>query len=529
MGMAPKPLQPTLHPTFKSPLPNHISFVPLRPRGGAARRPGSVLSRRVAMAAQPNEDAVGGAPPPPPPLEVLVYCGEGAGYHSARNTLRALQRCLAPGVEARLVGTSELLEGTWRERCLLFVMPGGADLPYCKHLNGHGNRLLRGYVEAGGSYLGICAGAYYACDRVEFEPGSPLEVIGDRELRFFPGTARGAAYPGFDYLSERGAWAAPLRFRPLPPSAVIRGGDDGVGAPSPPPPPRLPPRLGRHHLNLHQGCDAGSGGGGAAAAAAAGVSPRSTEHDVVTQAAEEGRGERQVSAGSNGGGRATDRELTHGSVEPVVSDPGGADGAGGEYDGWLYCRDYSNGGPVFVLERDLAGDLIGSAAGAASGGRAGDGELNGGGVSKGGDVSYDAVQGDTEVLAVYPELDNAMAAVRCRVGDGVAVLCGTHPEMPHTSLTAAVQLYDDRQARHVAALGSELAAWEPQRRRLWAALLMACCTATAAATAAAAAVAAATATRSAEEECGRAGPGVQVEDTDVEAVIAAAASAAVRA
>jgi glutamine amidotransferase-like uncharacterized protein len=53
------------------------------------------------------------------------------------------------------------------------------------------------FVElAGGSYLGLCAGAYYGSSRVVFEPGTPLEVIGDRELAFFPGIARGAAYPG---------------------------------------------------------------------------------------------------------------------------------------------------------------------------------------------------------------------------------------------------------------------------------------------------------------------------------------------
>jgi hypothetical protein len=31
---------------------------------------------------------------------------------------------------------------------------------------------LAGYVERGGAYLGLCAGAYYACARVEFEPGT---------------------------------------------------------------------------------------------------------------------------------------------------------------------------------------------------------------------------------------------------------------------------------------------------------------------------------------------------------------------
>ncbi len=139
--------------------------------------------------------------------------------------------------------TAELLAGGWQDGCLLLVLPGGADLPYCKHLNGRGNALIRGacssnelltsaapaacfcvlyfialpcmlpcaaawkhrawmgvalsscalrfpltllspfplfppacaaadYVEGGGAYLGLCAGAYYACARVEFEPGS---------------------------------------------------------------------------------------------------------------------------------------------------------------------------------------------------------------------------------------------------------------------------------------------------------------------------------------------------------------------
>lgn len=31
---------------------------------------------------------------------------------------------------------------------------------------------LSGYVEGGGAYLGLCAGAYYACRRVEFEVGT---------------------------------------------------------------------------------------------------------------------------------------------------------------------------------------------------------------------------------------------------------------------------------------------------------------------------------------------------------------------
>ena len=111
------------------------------------------------------------------------------------------------------LSTAGLLQGGWRQECAVLVMPGGADLPYCRHLDGPGTAAIRDFVESGGSYLGLCAGAYFACRRVVFEPGSRLEVVGDRELAFFPGVARGSVYPGFEYESERGAVAAALRFR----------------------------------------------------------------------------------------------------------------------------------------------------------------------------------------------------------------------------------------------------------------------------------------------------------------------------
>jgi len=79
-------------------------------------------------------------------------------------------------------------------------------------LNGEGNRRIADYVRRGGAYLGLCAGGYYGSARCEFEVGNkPLEVIGSRELAFFPGTCRGGAFKGFEYQSERGARAAVLK------------------------------------------------------------------------------------------------------------------------------------------------------------------------------------------------------------------------------------------------------------------------------------------------------------------------------
>ena len=59
--------------------------------------------------------------------------------------------------------------------------------------------------------MGFCAGAYYGSGRCEFEAGNEkLEVVGDRELAFYPGTCRGLAFPGFVYHSEEGARAVEL-------------------------------------------------------------------------------------------------------------------------------------------------------------------------------------------------------------------------------------------------------------------------------------------------------------------------------
>ena len=60
--------------------------------------------------------------------------------------------------------------------------------------------------------MGFCAGAYYGSGRCEFEEGNKkLEVVGDRELAFYPGTCRGLAFPGFVYHSEAGARAVELK------------------------------------------------------------------------------------------------------------------------------------------------------------------------------------------------------------------------------------------------------------------------------------------------------------------------------
>lgn len=76
-----------------------------------------------------------------------------------------------------------LKENALNENVLLFVMPGGAATPFLQKLHVQGNEKIRTYIEKGGAYLGICAGAYYACSKIEFEKDVPeLTIIRQKEL-----------------------------------------------------------------------------------------------------------------------------------------------------------------------------------------------------------------------------------------------------------------------------------------------------------------------------------------------------------
>ncbi|KAF2133103.1 biotin apo-protein ligase-like protein [Dothidotthia symphoricarpi CBS 119687] len=145
-------------------------------------------------------------------MNVLVYSGNGSTTESVRHCLYTLRRLLSPSYAVIPISSEIIIKEPWFSTCALLVFPGGADLGYCRALNGEGNRRISRYVNAGGSYLGFCAGGYYGSAKCEFEvDDSKLAVVGDRELGFFPGICRGLAFEGFQYASEAGARAADVK------------------------------------------------------------------------------------------------------------------------------------------------------------------------------------------------------------------------------------------------------------------------------------------------------------------------------
>lgn len=143
---------------------------------------------------------------------VYIYADQGTSQESLQHLKYTLTNRTPYYFKTQTINANEVIAGVWRKNAIAFFMPGGADLPYKKLLDGPGNQQIVEYVRAGGVYVGICAGAYYAAQHVEFAKGSELEVIGSRELAFFQGSAVGPILAPYDYRTNSGARVAKLIF-----------------------------------------------------------------------------------------------------------------------------------------------------------------------------------------------------------------------------------------------------------------------------------------------------------------------------
>lgn len=166
---------------------------------------------------------------------ICIYTGEGVGTKSVRETFLSLERHLNPKqYTIKSVKGLDLLEASWTKNCSLLIFPGGRDIPYHEKLKGKINEIIFHYVSQGGRYMGICAGGYFGSHRVEFEKGGALEVLGERELKFFPGVAIGPAFGRgtFSYTEETGASIVKLhtRFQDPPSFSYFNGGAYFEGA-----------------------------------------------------------------------------------------------------------------------------------------------------------------------------------------------------------------------------------------------------------------------------------------------------------
>jgi biotin--protein ligase len=148
------------------------------------------------------------------PEQLLIYRDKGVDPFCLKALVCSLQQELLHHKYTIAFADRHLLKtDSWKKNTKLLIFPGGRDIPYQEALQGHGNRQIVDFVQQGGSFLGICAGAYYGSAFIEFEKGTNLEVIASRELCFFPGKAQGPVYGlgTFDYYKQKGARIASLK------------------------------------------------------------------------------------------------------------------------------------------------------------------------------------------------------------------------------------------------------------------------------------------------------------------------------
>lgn len=144
---------------------------------------------------------------------IYIYAGPGTSKSSLMQTENTMNVFLKSNYHIKQILPEQIIHDNWEKQTALLIIPGGADIPYLKTLNGAGNQKIRSYVENGGAFLGICAGGYYGGSFVDFAKGAPLEVLGKRELSFFPGVVRGPILADFDYKNESGARAAKVMWK----------------------------------------------------------------------------------------------------------------------------------------------------------------------------------------------------------------------------------------------------------------------------------------------------------------------------
>lgn len=136
-----------------------------------------------------------------------LYKDEGVSDFTLSAALRMLE---AQGYDCDCINAVDIHNGALKN-CDLFVMPGGADEPYHAKLGDEGAAIIRDFVvKDGGAYLGICAGAYYACDSFEFNKGFASEICRERPLKLFKGWAKGSLVdlaPPYDLTLDSAAMA----------------------------------------------------------------------------------------------------------------------------------------------------------------------------------------------------------------------------------------------------------------------------------------------------------------------------------
>ena len=126
---------------------------------------------------------------------VAVYYGDPSSSASSRTALQAMFSWMNASVD--VLYASDIAAGNLTDYDMI-VVPGGWAGTYNEDLAGTGITEIRNFVRDGGAFFGVCAGAYFGCDKLLWEGGF-LEY----QLDLFDGYGIGpveeiTSWPNFD-------------------------------------------------------------------------------------------------------------------------------------------------------------------------------------------------------------------------------------------------------------------------------------------------------------------------------------------
>jgi biotin--protein ligase len=157
--------------------------------------------------------------------DILIYNDNGVGTECLKNTECFFRQYVDCSIyKVRYINAEQIIKNDWIQTAALLVIPGGADIPYFEKLRGQGCTNISEYVKNGGKYLGICAGAYFACGEIEFALGTDEEVRQERELKFFNEVGFGPVFGQYSYSNNSGVHAVNVKFGEQVANVYYNGG-----------------------------------------------------------------------------------------------------------------------------------------------------------------------------------------------------------------------------------------------------------------------------------------------------------------
>ncbi|MDJ0974946.1 MAG: BPL-N domain-containing protein [Planctomycetota bacterium] len=115
--------------------------------------------------------------------DIGLYTGLGAHPNAVKTAAAA---CLHAGLTIRPLTPGQVNDGSFRKQVRCLLVPGGWAGDYVIDVDAKGAKHVRSFIDGGGGYVGVCAGAFFAASRIRWEG-----IEYDYPLDLFEGPAIG--------------------------------------------------------------------------------------------------------------------------------------------------------------------------------------------------------------------------------------------------------------------------------------------------------------------------------------------------